>query len=373
MGRKITFVTLGDISSIATMKRALGMANPLHQLGWDVSIIAMDCEENRKRIQMECDRNIEIRYYRSSGVREEVESKTALVRELRPDYVYFCSFGVRNRIKKGQLKYKPTIIVEHSELLSSIKNNGFAHKVKATVMEYGSVVYADALVCASKYLVEEYQKYSRQLFKRKMPVLYSPYAYNDEVISAPKIIINELRQKYKGNKVFLYMGTMTRNYGLFTMIDAVEAVIKEHPDFRLLLMGKGRHWEEAKQYATARNLDTNIEFLGYVPEQEISSYFELADAFISPLNNTIQDIARCPSKIYMYLPFNKPVLTCKFGEPVEIFGENGFYFDNLKYESLAALISQLVKGQFIPSRIDITAHSWMQRSVDFDKWVKDFS
>ena len=62
-GRKITFLTTGDIRKIATMKRALGMANPLADLGWQVSIVVMDCEENRSRSMLSCDRRIDIRYF----------------------------------------------------------------------------------------------------------------------------------------------------------------------------------------------------------------------------------------------------------------------------------------------------------------------
>ena len=36
---KICFITTGDIKNIATAKRALGLANPLADLGWEVSII----------------------------------------------------------------------------------------------------------------------------------------------------------------------------------------------------------------------------------------------------------------------------------------------------------------------------------------------
>lgn len=370
MNQRITFITLGDITSIATMKRALGMTNPLLGMGWDVSIIAMDCAENRKRIAMECDSRVKVMYYTESGVREEVAQKTALIKELKPEYIYFCSFGIRNRISKRELGYKPTVFIEHSELLSSIRGLGIKHKVKAHLVEYWSVIFADAFVCASKYLVQEYNKYAKQLYKKNIPVLYSPYAYNSDVIDAPRIIEKDLRGKYAGNRIFLYMGTMASNYGLFTMLNAVKEVVAKKPEFKLLLMGKGRHWEEAKKYVIEKKIEQYVDFLGYVPESDISSYFAVADAFISPLNNSIQDIARCPSKIYMYLPFGKPILTCKIGEPAEIFGEGGYYFDNARPETLAELIIKLCNQHAVQQNIKIEEHSWWKRSVDFDNWVK---
>ncbi|MCG2618078.1 glycosyltransferase [Terrimonas sp. NA20] len=369
MKKSITFVTLGNIETIATMKRALGMAYPLHKEGWNVSIIAMDCFENRKRISLECGNDVTVRYYKESSANDEVAQKTALIRELKPSHIYFCSFSVRNRIIKNKLGYKPFIIIEHSELQSGIKDLSFPQKIKAHLMEYGSVIYADGLVCASTFLVKEYRKYAKKLFKRKMPISYSPYAFNNDVVSAPKIILEELEEKYRGKDVFLYMGTMTRNYGLFAMLDAMKNNRAQYPEARLLLMGKGRHYQEGIAYAEKNNLTNIVDFLGYVPEEEISSYFELADAFISPLNNTVQDIARCPSKIYMYLPFKKPVFTSKIGEPAEIFGENGFYFDTSKPESLSVLMMQKKEGKLREPDINIDEHSWHQRTIDFNNWI----
>ena len=367
----ICFVTIGDITRIATMKRALGMANPLLGLGWNVSIIAMDSPENRKRIGLECDPRIDVRYYKEGSASDEIKEKTAIVDALAPDLVYFCSYSFRNRIDKGALKVKPKIIVEHSELPSGIPDNRGLRKLAAYSFEYMSIRYADYLVCASKYLIDVYRRRSKQVFKGHIPISYSPYAFNAEVIFQPPAKLTELREKYKDNQVFLYMGTMTRNYGLFTMLDAIDIAQREGGGVKLLLMGRGRHLEEAKQYVAEKGLEDNVEFLGYVDESDLNAYFELAAAFISPLNNTVQDKARCPSKIYMYLPFEKPVFTCKIGEPKEIFGEAGYYFDNNRPDTLAGLMLDLKRAQLHNARFPIEEHSWDRRALDFHQWINN--
>ena len=57
--KSICFVTTGDIKDIATAKRALGLANPLSDLGWTVSIIMENTKENRHRVELECDEKIQ--------------------------------------------------------------------------------------------------------------------------------------------------------------------------------------------------------------------------------------------------------------------------------------------------------------------------
>lgn len=374
MKPSIAFVTIGDIASIATMKRALGMANPLIELGWNVSIIAMDCEENRKRISFECSDAVNIVFYTEGSIKSEVSQKTELVKQLNPDYLYFCSFSVRNRIRKRKIGYKGKIIIEHSELSSSIKNKRFSRKILDWAIERYSVIYADMFVCASKYLVSYYTRLAPVFLKSRMPIDYSPYAFNDEVIKAEPIILDQLKQTYQERKVFLYMGTMVRNYGLFTMLQAAEKLKSEtRSKFVLLMLGSGPDLNEAKNYITEKRLTDVVVFTGYTPEEHLSSYFKLTDAFISPINNSIQDIARCPSKIYMYLPFGKPVFTCRLGEPSEIFGEEGHYFVNESPATLASLMKQEMSDVMIKSSVDINSHSWSKRSDDFNKWIKSLN
>nr|WP_295868239.1 glycosyltransferase family 4 protein [uncultured Chitinophaga sp.] len=366
---KICFITLGDIKSIATMKRAIGMANPLLSIGWEVAIIAQDSEENRKRIAMECSAAVQVHYYPEGTATAEVRIKTALVNEISPDYIVFCSFSFRNRILKNKLKHKPIILIEHSELPSGIPDNKGLRKYAMLALEQWSVLYADGLLCASRYLCKTYTKKAAQLLRKQLPILYSPYAFNNDVVESPRVRYQELKETYAGKTLLLYMGTLTRNYGLFSMLQAMEIIRRERPDTTLLLLGRGRHQEEAKAFVEEKGLSSQVQFLGYTPEEELSSYFAAADAFISPLNDTVQDWARCPSKIYMYLPFNKPVFTGNIGEPAEIFGRDGHYFDNQAPASLAALISRLASGALKPAPVDKAAHSWEKRAIDFTAWT----
>lgn len=371
--KSIAFLTIGDVSSLATMKRALGMANPLISLGWKVSIIAENCIENKKRIQFECNEFVNIYYYDRGSILDEVKSKTKLIKIIKPNFIYFCSFSIRNRIYKYRLGYKPEIIIEHSELPSSIPDNKFFKRCLCFFIEYFSVYYATKLVCASKYLTYEYKKISKKCMNSKIPILYSPYAYNDDVLKLPKVILKNLLIKYDRKKVFLYMGSVAINYGLFTMLNAVKLLKEKREDFVFILMGKGSHLKEAQDFVKINELSNLVEFPGYVPEDELSSYFEISDAFVSPLNNTIQDVARCPSKIYMYMPFKKPIFTCEIGEPKEIFKDNGFYFDNNVPESLYNLMLNVysIDTNKFKFMFDIHNHSWIKRSKDFDSWLKN--
>ncbi|MPR32125.1 glycosyltransferase [Salmonirosea aquatica] len=368
MGLKIVFLTLGDVSKIATMKRAFGMANPLHEMGWDISIILMNCSENKKRASLECNDWIKLYYFESGSAFSEVYQKTKILKKIQPDYIYICSFSIRNLIPKIFLRFKPKIIVEHSELRSGILELDYLKKIIAYGFEVFSIWYADMIVTASNYLYNYFKKLIYKI-NNDISLDYSPYAYNAEILRNEFFQFDNLPTRCPAKNIFLYMGTMTRNYGLFTILEAAKMLKNECFCFEVIMIGRGRHIEEAKNYVDLYNLSDVITFVGYVSEDKLMSYFYIADAFIAPVNNTIQDIARCPSKIYMYLPFKKPILTCKVGEPYQIFGESGNYFDNENPSTLTELFQKVIDNKCNTMDIDPALHSWERRSIDFNFWV----
>ena len=51
---KICFVTFGNVTDYATLKRATGLAEPLIARGHSVSIVIEDTFDNRARLTFEC-------------------------------------------------------------------------------------------------------------------------------------------------------------------------------------------------------------------------------------------------------------------------------------------------------------------------------
>ena len=364
--KSICFVTTGDIKYVATAKRALGLANHLFELGWKVSILMEDTEENRTRISLECNDKIHVYFFKKASVVNEIKEKNKLIRQISPDILYICAFVTRNIVG---LCFHGKKLVEHSELMSEIKGMNPLKKQYYKLIEYISVIYSDGLLNASKFLQQYYYVTAAKLFSKNKPMLYFPYAYNAAVckIADPS---NLFIKKDVGGKYFVYIGNLTKNYGAFTMLKAFETIYKEYPKYHLMLLGKGRDYQKVIDYITEKDLKSYIHAQGYVEEKDISNYFTLADAFISPMNDTIQDWARCPSKLYMYLPYLKPIITCKIGEPYEVLKDKGIYYEPSSVESLTNALKDLSKKSSWTLEIDPFQHEWKQRAIEFDSWIK---
>lgn len=359
---KICFVTTGDINSLATIKRATGMASPLISMGHRVSIIAWDTKNNRERFNVECPL-AEILYIKPSGTIAEILQKQKIIKQWQPNVIYVCAIGFRNWIHRFNSK-ADFIVVEHSELVSSVPFNN--KRLLYKFIEKLSINIFDGQIYASRYL----EDYFNNTLGNTKPSIYSPYAYNKNILTADVNLFNSLKKKYSGKKVILYMGTLALNYGFLEILKAVEILKSERSDFILLILGSGQHKIYGENYIKNSSLENYAEMLGYIPENDISAYFKLADAFISPLYDTIQDRARCPSKLFMYLPFKKPIITCKIGEAYELLGEDGSYFKSGDIQSLKDEINYSLDHKLEVMYRAIESHSWDSRASQFNQWLK---
>ena len=362
--KTICFVTTGDIAAIATAKRALGLANPLSDLGWKVHVIMEDTDENRHRAAMECDERTGVHFLTYNSSFDERNKKSALLEEIRPDYVYLCAFVFRNIVS---ISFKCKKLVEHSELRSAIKDVAWWRKGYELLSEYYSLVYADGVLNASMYLQRLNKKRAGCLFRKKLPMLYFPYAYNKDVCKISVCEDGFVLRKGNGDVFITYLGSLSRAYSTIDIVKAVKKIGRD--DIKLLLLGDGDDRQRIQDYVVENRLDKQVWMPGYVREEDISAYFSLTDVFVLPMNDTVQDKARCPSKLYMYLPYGKPIVTSKIGEPYEVLKDNGTYYDSGSVDSLSTAISVASSKKTLG--MNPLCHEWNERAMQFDKWVKD--
>lgn len=366
--KKVVFVTTGDIKNIATAKRALGLANPLSELGWSVSILMEDTVENRHRVSLECNEQINVYYFPRLSVVNEIIYKNKLIKEIKPDYLYICAFVTRNIVG---IWHRCKKLVEHSELQSGIPDMKGLRRYFCYLYEFYSIIYADALLNASMYLQKVYTKRAKKLGQSKVPMLYFPYAYNPTIVRVKDIDYNDKRFKRFNNKRnFVFLGSITKNYGAYTILEAVKILKDKYSNFQMLMLGRGRHYDDAKRFIAENNLCDYVFMPGFVEEEEISDYFSIADAFISPMNDTVQDRARCPSKIYLYLPYQKPIITCKIGEPYETLKNSGMYFEPANSVDLSCQMEKVIVQKIENKDINPMDFSWSARAIELDDWIK---
>jgi len=158
------------------------------------------------------------------------------------------------------------------------------------------------------------------------------------------------------------------NYGFFDLIEAAIILKKQNINLRLLVIGGGSHKDLGMAMVKKKKLDKVVKFLGYVQEEDLGMYFKIADVFVSPLYNTTQDWARCPGKLFMYYPFNRPIVTCRVGEALELLPDNEYFYNEGSASDMADKIQKGLDSNIVISRCDVSQHEWKARSQDLITW-----
>jgi glycosyltransferase involved in cell wall biosynthesis len=355
------------LSRHANMKRALGLAPHLIAAGHKVTICMEDAVENRAVVAeiSGCDA---IFYPRSSWWRER-NQKRRLLSSAGFDLVHICGLGWRNALLPG-IELNVPAVIEHTELESAFLDTSIARRTAQWLLEFGSTIFYKNIVVSSKYL--------EQLFHRRLQfmglrhrILYLPFASHESIADSAGSRAPAIAAEFGSARVILYMGSIVRAYGVFDLLDALVEMHKTRTDWVCVYVGGGEDRPELEKQAVAKGLGHLIRFLGHVPEEDMAAWMRRAAVFISPLNDTVRDWARCPSKIFIYMMFGKPIVTCRIGENLNALGEDGFYYDPGDRGSMCRAINHALDSSagWCPGYKKET-HTWKARASEYERWLQ---
>jgi glycosyltransferase involved in cell wall biosynthesis len=368
MDRTIVFVTHGSIESHATLKRATGLAEPLRSLGTHPVILLQDSEANRRRVTVECP-NAEVIWYPPSAAFAERDIKEKWVRRLEPDVCWICAPGLRNAVRPAAKR--TWIVVDHSELPSANRSQWAPRRVTDFLTERLAVDWCDAHVCASRFLVDHFVERTRRSGSPEPPppLLHLPYAHSPHEATANPEEVAEVRRQYGDGRIVLYVGTFAENYGVFDLLRAAKEVTERRAAVTFIIAGKGDYGGKVADAVASWGLADRVVLPGYLPDSALAAHMAAADAFVCPLRDTVQDWARCPSKLYLYAAHRHPIVTCRIGEAWDLLGARGCYFRPSDPRSMAHAIERALDDPQ-PALPDPALHSWSARAEQVASWLE---
>lgn len=197
---------------------------------------------------------------------------------------------------------------------------------------------------------------SRDVFIRvKSPVIYGLYRKTEEIIlkEASKIIfLDAADEKYKDKAlvipqkvdthvfrrlkikekyeqygieesdfILLYVGRITREKGVKTLVESFPAIKSKVPNSKLLLVGKGNLEGYIKSFIETSDLKGNIQLLGEKNRNELSRLYNIAGVTI-----LLSMSEGTPNVILESLACGTPVIATRVGNVSRIIedGKNGF-------------------------------------------------
>lgn len=139
--------------------------------------------------------------------------------------------------------------------------------------------YTDRLITISK---EDYQLAFNKKFKTEIHHIHGVGANADKYKPVSEVGKNKLRKELgfaKTDFICICTGELNKNKNQKTLISAIEKVINQIPEIKLLLAGNGPMEDELKGLIREKNLEKHIKLLGY--RTDLERFVKASDLAIS--------------------------------------------------------------------------------------------
>jgi glycosyltransferase involved in cell wall biosynthesis len=142
------------------------------------------------------------------------------------------------------------------------------------IMDFLAGQQADRIIAISDHAEE-------QLIKRygfdKTKVRMIPHGVNTEKFTP----CSQSHPAVNSDRItLLYVGRIGPRKGIDLVLEALNKANNDNIEF--LIAGTGRHEQNLKEKSKSLNVESQTEFLGYIPEDELPELYSSADMFILP-------------------------------------------------------------------------------------------
>ncbi len=94
----------------------------------------------------------------------------------------------------------------------------------------------------------------------------SKFGLENTVVLENAVFVPKTVSDYKDPSLFYFLGRMCPKKGVDTLLRAIQRLILNHPDVKVLLAGGGEELEHYKQMAAELGVEDNVDFLGWADD-----------------------------------------------------------------------------------------------------------
>ncbi len=187
-----------------------------------------------------------------------------------------------------------------------------------------------------------------------------------------------LRAKYglQNHKTILYVGRLTPKKGTHIVLDAMNSVMKSHPNTALMIIGsKWYGGNETNEYIdllkrVSKELRGPVIFTGFLTPNEIPKYYSIGDIFVN-MSQWREPLARVH---YEAMAAGLPIITTNRGGNAEVMeeGVNGFVMND--YENPRLLeknIVNLLDNKDLALRLGVNGRKMAEEKYNFNRLATD--
>lgn len=195
----------------------------------------------------------------------------------------------------------------------------------------------DQIIFPSNYLMRIYSKHGYN--KPKSTVIYN---FLQDDFRNNRINFQSFKEslKIKKGKVLIFVGNIIEEKGPQILLEAFEMIKKKYSNLKLIFIGTGSATKKLKSMASKMNYKNDVIFAGYVPHEDLSTYYGIADIVVIP-----SIVPEAFSFVFLESFKNKSlVIASKIGALSENItdGKNGFLVEPNNAKKLAEKIEYVL-------------------------------
>lgn len=180
----------------------------------------------------------------------------------------------------------------------------------------------------------------------------------------------ELLQKHQlENKlVLLTIARLVPRKGQDFVIRALPRLKRDYPNLRYLIVGKGPDEQRLRTLARDAAVEDVVEFVGFVPDEMVNKYYNLADLVVMPNRNNQGDMEGFGMVFLEANAAGKPVIAGRSGGAGEAIadGETGLLVDSSSEDAVYQGIRMLALNSRLRSQFGEAGRLRAVRDFDWD-------
>ncbi|MFI5452573.1 glycosyltransferase [Pedobacter sp. UC225_61] len=186
-------------------------------------------------------------------------------------------------------------------------------------------------------------------------------------LEAPTLNPVKTLPQLKDKKILLTFGLISRNKGLETVVKALPAIVKEHPNAVYVILGNthpgvvknsGEEYREyLKNLAEELNVSQHLVFMNkFVEEEELINYLSAADVYITPYFNEAQITS---GTLSYAVGAGAAVVSTPYWHAQELLADNrGRLFNFKDHDGLATIVNQLLDNPEMMNTLKKNAYTF---------------
>ncbi|MCR6098607.1 glycosyltransferase family 4 protein [Salipaludibacillus agaradhaerens] len=150
--------------------------------------------------------------------------------------------------------------------------------------------------------------------------------------------------------ILLSVGRLSQEKNVETILQAMPAILNEHPAAKLVIVGDGPMKKQLTDLAHTLQIESSIVITGAVPWQEVNNYYQLGDLFISASTSETQGLTLSEAIA------SKTPVVAKADPSLDALvtdGESGFVYQT--NEGLADAVIHALSDEVYLKRMAVTA------------------